>query len=91
MYFAEILSAMALAILGTNAAVAGQPKSGLDERACFCNYGDGTYFDCVSKAEADCTYSCSPEQATSEAAYAICLNDCTNSAQGINCCGCGDA
>lgn len=34
----QLLSVMTLAIMGTNAAVAGQPKSGLEERACFCKY-----------------------------------------------------
>lgn len=33
---AHFLSVMALAIMGTNAAVAAEPKIGLEERACFC-------------------------------------------------------
>lgn len=33
---AQFLSVMAVAIMGTNAAVAAQPKTGLEERACFC-------------------------------------------------------
>lgn len=32
----QFLSVMALAIMGTNAAVAVHPKTGLEERACFC-------------------------------------------------------
>lgn len=32
----QFLSIMALAIMGTNSAVAAEPKIGLEERACFC-------------------------------------------------------